>query len=96
MQDVEDFKQTNESNNEKGKKHLHVSIEHSDKNVCLLASKREWKWSFTCKSCIQACQAEITSTCNSTTKLITCNFTSKLQAMQDLQIRQCTHLDRML
>ncbi len=43
MQDVEDFKQTNEGNNEEGKKHLHVGIEHSDKNVCLVALKREWK-----------------------------------------------------
>ncbi len=43
MQDVEDFKQTNEGNNEKGKKHLHVGTQHLDQNVWLVASKREWK-----------------------------------------------------
>jgi len=43
MQDVEDFKQTNEGNNEEGKKHLHVGTQHSNKNVCLVALKREWK-----------------------------------------------------
>jgi hypothetical protein len=41
MQDVENFKQTNESNNEEGKKHLHVGTQHSNKNVCLVALKRE-------------------------------------------------------
>jgi len=41
MQDVEDFKQTNEGNNEEGKKHLHASTQHSNKNVCLVALKRE-------------------------------------------------------
>jgi hypothetical protein len=35
MQDVEDFKQTNEHNNEKGKKHLHLGTQHSNKNVRL-------------------------------------------------------------
>ncbi len=41
MQDVEDFKQTNEGNNEEGKKHLHVGTQHSNKNVYLVALKRE-------------------------------------------------------
>jgi hypothetical protein len=35
MQDVEDFKQTNERNNEKGKRHIHLRTQHLDKNVCL-------------------------------------------------------------
>jgi hypothetical protein len=37
MQAVEDFKQTNERNNEKGKRHLHLGTQHSDKNVSLVA-----------------------------------------------------------
>jgi hypothetical protein len=37
MQDVEDFKQTNEHNNEKGKRHLHLGTQHSDKNKRLIA-----------------------------------------------------------
>jgi hypothetical protein len=41
MQDVEDFKQINDGNNEEGKKHFHVGTQHSDKNVCLVDSKRE-------------------------------------------------------
>jgi hypothetical protein len=41
MQDVEDFDQTNEGNNEKGKKHFHVGKQHLDKIVRLVALERD-------------------------------------------------------
>jgi hypothetical protein len=40
MQDVEDFDQTNEGNNEEGKRHLHVGTQHLNKIVHLVALKR--------------------------------------------------------
>ncbi len=43
MQDVEDSDQTNEGNNEKRKKHLHVSTQHSNKIVHLVALEKDWK-----------------------------------------------------
>ncbi len=46
MQDVEDFKQTNEHNNEKGKRHLHLGTQHSDKNKRLIALEMDWKTIF--------------------------------------------------
>jgi hypothetical protein len=41
MQHVENFNQTNEGNNEEGKKHLHVSTQHLDKIVHLVALERD-------------------------------------------------------
>lgn len=46
MQDVEDFKQTNERNNEKGKRHIHLRTQHLDKNVCLATLDKDWKTIF--------------------------------------------------
>ncbi len=40
MQDVEDSKLTNESNNEEKKNHLHVGTQHLDKHVHYAASKK--------------------------------------------------------
>jgi hypothetical protein len=41
MQDVEDSKQINESNNEEEKKNLHVCTQHSDKHVCYATLERQ-------------------------------------------------------
>jgi hypothetical protein len=41
MQHVEDFDQTNEGNNERGKRHLHVGTQHLDKIVRLVALERD-------------------------------------------------------
>lgn len=41
MQDVKDFDQINEGNNEEGKRHLYVGIQHSDKIVHLVVLERD-------------------------------------------------------
>jgi hypothetical protein len=57
----------------KGKRHLHVGTQHSDKIVCLATSKGIEKRSSTCNSCIQTCQSKITSS--------TCNFYNEVNNM---------------
>ncbi len=67
MQDVEDFDQTNENNNEEGRKKTspcrHTTFGH--KLCTWQLQKRIETQSSTFNSCIQACQVDITSsTCN--------------------------------